>query len=230
MANDRKRGARATVERAQKKSHQDEKKRTAGSAKKEAVKRVAQRPRSPLGQFLFNNGLTLAATALFLLAFLGQILTGHAHYNEEQRQHGKEPVALSEYLTTGEFVEATAENWESEFLQMGVFVLLTVFLYQRGSSESKRPDEPEAVDQPAEEARDHPDAPWPVHHGGIPLAIYKHSLSLALFVLFAISFALHARGGAANYSEEQAVHGGQPVTTLEYLGTSRFWFESFQNW
>ena len=66
--------------------------------------------------------------------------------------------------------------------------------------------------------------------GGPALAIYRHSLSLALFALFAASFALHAVGGARAFSEEQVAHGGQPVTTLQYVATSRFWFESFQNW
>jgi hypothetical protein len=230
MADDQKRGARATVERAQKKSRQEEKERTAGDAKKKAIKRVASEPRSAWGRFFYNNGLTIAATSLFALALIGQILTGHSHYNEEQREHGEQPVALAAYLTSGEFVEATAENWESEFLQMGVFVLLTVFLYQRGSSESKRLDEPEAVDQPPEDARDDPDAPWPVRRGGLPLALYKHSLSIVLLALFAVSFGLHALGGRANYNEEQVAHGGDTVTTLEYLGTNRFWFESFQNW
>jgi len=48
--------------------------------------------------------------------------------------------------------------------------------------------------------------------------------------LFLFSFTLHALGGAQVYSEEQMAHGGEAVTMFQYLGTSRFWFESFQNW
>jgi len=231
MASDLVREARTTVQRAAEHAQTEEQERTTGSASRAAVERtLALRRRTGLRRFVFENGLVLAAVALFLLSFAGQILAGHATYNADQREHGAAPVGLAEYLTTGAFIEATAENWESEFLQMGVFVVLTAFLYQRGSSESKGIEEPEAVDQRPEEARGDPDAPWPVRRGGVPLALYKHSLSLALAALFALSFALHAVGGAAEYSDEQRQHGGAPVSVLGYLATSRFWFESFQNW
>jgi hypothetical protein len=158
------------------------------------------------------------------------VLTGRAAYNDEQREHGEPTVAVAEYLTTGAFLEATAENWESEFLQMGLFVLLTVFLYQRGSSESKRIEEPEEVDQDPREGRDDPGVPWPVRRGRLASALYAHSLSIALLTLFALSFAVHAMSGADDYSEEQLAHGGAPISAIGYLATSRFWFESFQNW
>jgi hypothetical protein len=222
--------ARTTVERAIERTEREEKARTAGSAKRRAVKRVAAMPRSGFRRFLFENGLALVAGLLFLLTFVGQIAAGHAGYNEDQREHGQSTKSVGEYLRSGAFVEATAENWESEFLQMGLFVVLTVFLYQRGSSESKKLYEPEGVDQRPEEASGDPGAPWPVRHGGMPLRLYKHSLSIALFAMFLVSFALHAMGGAADYSEDQVAHGGHAVTTFEYLTTSRFWFESFQNW
>jgi hypothetical protein len=223
--------ARLTVDRATAKSKADDAVRTAGSATRDAVQRTASlRRRTGLSRFVFENGLALAATALFLVSFVGQIVAGHAVYNSEQTDHGQPTVDLVQYFGTGAFVEATAENWESEFLQMGIFVVLTVFLYQKGSSESKKFDEPEAVDQRPEDARGDPDAPWPVRHGGLPLALYKHSLSIALFGLFLVAFLLHAAGGAADYSDAQRQHGGAPVSMMEYLATSRFWFESFQNW
>ena len=223
--------AQTAVERATAKSRAEEQERTAGTATREAIQRTAAlRRRTGVSRFLFENGLALVATALFVLSFAGQVVSGRAAYNEEQQQHGQPAVGYADYFGTGAFVEATAENWESEFLQMGLFVVLTAFLYQRGSSESKKIDEPEAVDQRPEDASSNPDAPWPVRHGGLPLTLYKHSLSLALFALFLVSFVLHAAGGAADYSEEQQTHGGQPVGVLAYLATSRFWFESFQNW
>jgi hypothetical protein len=223
--------ARTAVERATAKSRAEEEARTSGSATREAIQRTAAlRRRTGVSRFLFENGLVLVATALFLLSFAGQVVSGRAAYNEDQRDHGQPTVGYAEYFRTGAFVEATAENWESEFLQMGLFVLLTAFLYQRGSSESKKFDEPEAVDQRPEDASGDPQAPWPVRHGGLPLMLYKHSLSIALFALFLVSFALHAAGGAADYSDEQREHGGQPVGTLAYMATGRFWFESFQNW
>ncbi|MFY1670486.1 DUF6766 family protein [Plantactinospora sp. WMMB334] len=99
------------------------------------------------------------------------------------------------------------ENWESEFLQMGAYVLLTAYLVQRGSSESK--PEPE-TDPPADHA-DHttPSSPWPVRVGGLVLALYRNSLAIALPLLFGISFVLHLLGGTAEYNEKQALESGR---------------------
>jgi hypothetical protein len=69
-----------------------------------------------------------------------------------------------------------------------------------------------------------------VRRGGLALWLYEQSLTLALFLLFAISFAGHAIAGAKEYSQDQLAHGEHSVTALQYLGTSRFWFESLQNW
>ena len=179
-------------------------------------------------RILRENGLSIVLFALFLLILVGQSVAGHRHYNDEQQDHGQQTVGYAEYLTTGDFLEVTMENWESEFLQMAIFVVFTIFLYQKGSAESKSPDEPEEVDR--EPDPNAPGAPWPVRKGGWILKLYENSLSLALFLLFVISFWLHAVGGARDYSEEQLVHGGQAVTTLGYFATSRFWFESLQNW
>src|SRR5687767_659009 len=119
-------------------------------------------------RFLKENGLSLAMFGLFLLFLGGQILAGHRAYNEEQQEHNEGTVSLGSYLKTAHFGEATFENWESEFLQMGGYVLLTIWLRQKGSSESKD-FEPEEVDEdPAKHKKD-PDAPWPVRHGGVVL-------------------------------------------------------------
>jgi hypothetical protein len=183
-------------------------------------------------RFLRDNGLSLVLFVLFFFAFLvGQSLTGHQHYNNEQQEHGQQTVGYLEYLGTGHFLEATMENWESEFLQMFFFVVLTVFLYQRGSAESKDPDKDEEVDRDPRKSRNKKDAPWPVRKGGFVLKLYEHSLSLAFLLLFLGSFILHAVGGAIEYNDEQLAHA-QPerVSTLEYMTTARFWFESLQNW
>ena len=111
---------------------------------------------------------------------------------------------------------------------MGAYVLLTVFLVQKGSAESKDPDEHDAVDD--EPDRSDPHAPWPVRRGGLWSKLYENSLVLAFAVLFLASFVLHAVSGAHAFSAEQQTHGEPAVTTLEYFGMARFWFESFQNW
>jgi hypothetical protein len=150
-------------------------------------------------------------------------------YSDDQVEHGHPATTLGEYLTSSHVVEATFENWESEFLQMGRCVVLTAYLFQRGSSESKPVDEEAPQDADPRQASS-PKAPWPVRQGGFVLILYERSLALLFFVLFALSFWLHAAGGAAEYSADQIDHQAAPVTTMQYLGTSQFWFESFQNW
>src|SRR5918993_2394865 len=180
--------------------------------------------------WLRDHGLLVANLALFVIFIGGMVLTGVCVYNDEQAEHGGETVTPAGYLLTGDFVEATFENWESEFLQMGMYVVLTAFLYQRGSSESKPVDEPAPQDEDPREKRDDPNAPWPVHRGGWVLRLYENSLSILFAVLFAVSVAVHAVSGAAAYSSEELQHGGQPVSVWQYLASSQFWFESFQNW
>ena len=181
-------------------------------------------------RILHENGLSIVLFGLFFLSLAGQSVTGLKEYNDDQRDHGQPQISYTEYLLTGHFVEATFENWESEFLQMSAYVVFTIFLYQKGSSESKPPDTIERVDVIPEESRKRKDAPWPVRRGGWVLKVYENSLSIAFVALFLLSFTLHAAGGAREYSQDQVEHGEPPVSTLEYICTSRFWFESFQNW
>jgi hypothetical protein len=103
-----------------------------------------------------------------------------------------------------------------------------MFLYQKGSSESKDPDKEEEVDREPNPKRKN--APWPVKKGGIILSIYKHSLCYALSLIFLLSFFLHWYGSLKDYNEEQALKGMPLETFSQYLGNSRLWFESFQNW
>jgi len=177
-----------------------------------------------------NNGLSITLFALFLIFLTAQSLVGWHDENNEKQDHGQARIALTDYLSSGAFLEATMENWESEFLQMGCYVVLTVFLYQRGSSESKEPGGKEAVDRDPLKSRNKADAPSPVRKGGWQLKLYSSSLSIAFFGLFAISLVLHAVGGTSTYNESRALHGEPAVSVLGYMQSARFWFESFQNW
>jgi hypothetical protein len=181
-------------------------------------------------RFLRNNSLTLAAFGLFLVFLVGQSLAGNREYNEEQQAHGEPTVDYAEYLQSGHFVEATFENWESEFLQMASYVLLTVWFRQKGSPESKKVEGEEPEDEDPEKHRNDPDAPWPVRRGGVVLALYKNSLAICFGLLFVASMVLHAAGGVNEYNEEQAVHGGSPTSVVGFMKTSSYWFQSFQNW
>jgi len=181
-------------------------------------------------KFLRNNGLSLVVFGCFLIFLIGQTITGYHENNAEQKARGGTALTLRAYLSSGHFLEAVFENWESEFLQMAAYVILTVFLFQKGSSESKAPDRKDPVDEDPRLHRHDPKSPWPVRKGGHLLVLYEHSLSIALFALFLLSFLGHLIGGRLHYNEERADHGQSALSLLQYLCTSRFWFESFQNW
>ena len=185
---------------------------------------------SRLRRIWHDHGLSIVLVILFLVTLGGQTLTGWRAHNHDQREHGEAAIGLSEYLTSGHFGEAVFENFESEFLQMAFYVLLTAFLFQRGSSESKRPDVVELVDLDPRDSPQKEQAPWPVRKGGFVLTVYENSLSIAFSLLLLASFVMHGVTGRAAYNEEQLAHGGETLSTTEYMGTAQFWFESFQNW
>ncbi|HEX2832001.1 MAG TPA: DUF6766 family protein [Thermoanaerobaculia bacterium] len=178
-----------------------------------------------------NNNLSIVIFTLFLLCLCGHALSGWGAYNDEQKEHGEPPVTLSEYLRSPDFGETVFENWESEFLQMGFYVILTVFLYQRGSSESKKHDGTDEVEEDPLAHRDDPGVPSPVRAGGWKLALYKNSLSLAFLLLFLLSFLGHAVAGARKFNAENAEHHStEVVSAIGYMSKPQFWYESFQNW
>ena len=175
-----------------------------------------------------NNGLSICFLLLFAGAMIGQIIFGFQENNKELIEDGSAAINLSSYLISGHFFQATFENWESEFLQMALFVIFTIFLMQKGSSESKYLDEEEEVDRIPSPIRT--GAPWPVRKGGWILSLYKHSLSIALLFLFLISFLAHFYGSLKNENEHLSLQGLPLQSASDYIGDSRFWFESFQNW
>jgi hypothetical protein len=179
-------------------------------------------------KFLHENSLSIVFLLLFLIAMAGQTITGFYQYNEERADDSQPPVTVSKYLVSGHFIESTFENWESEFLQMALFVVLTISLRQKGSSESKKLEGAEEVDREPDPSRD--GAPWPVRKGGLILFIYRNSLTIVFVILFLLSLVLHLYG---SFKDENTQHllKGQPLEHLsDYLGHPRFWFESFQNW
>ncbi|MBA3691280.1 MAG: hypothetical protein H0W82_07700 [Actinobacteria bacterium] len=177
---------------------------------------------------LRENGLSIAMFGLFAIFLIGQVFTGWNSYDADQLSHGARAIGLWSYLTTGHFIEAVFENWESEFLQMASYIVLTVWLVQKGSAESNPLDGGSGDDAGSTETP--ADAPAPVRRGGTWLSLYERSLGLSFALLFLLSIGLHAWGGARAYSEEQKQHGEAPVSVGEYATTSQFWFESFQNW
>jgi hypothetical protein len=116
-------------------------------------------------RFFRENGLSIVMLSLFVTFLIGQAITGNLQGNSERQEHGLTPLGFRQYLSSPHFMEATMENWESEFLQMSLFIILTAFLYQKGSAESKSLSK-EQVDRDPRRSGNKADAPWPVRRGG----------------------------------------------------------------
>jgi len=177
--------------------------------------------------WIHRNGLSLFFLSMFIITWTAQAITGwKEHNNELLNLHARE-IGFFTYLGSGHFISATFENFESEFLQMSLYVLLTISLRQVGSAESKKLNEPEEVDREPVYTQD---APWPVKKGGWILKLYSNSLSIVFGLLFLISWFLHLYGSWQSNNVEQALEGKPKIELLSYLGQANFWFETFQNW
>lgn len=177
--------------------------------------------------YFYRNSLSIVFIALFIVTLAAQVLTGWKEHNEERSDAHAPALTLTGYITTGHCLSATFENFQSEFLQMGLYVLLTVGLRQKGSAESKKIDEAEEVDR---EPVPSPDAPWAVRKGGWILKLYSNSLSIVFFSLFFISWGMHFYGSLMDHNSGQLLKGESADTAFEYIRQPDFWFETFQNW
>ncbi|MES2828818.1 MAG: DUF6766 family protein [Bacteroidota bacterium] len=177
--------------------------------------------------FFYKNGLTIVFMALFIVTLFAQAFTGWKKHNEDLTEDGAKQLSLERYLQSGHFISATFENFESEFLQMSLYVLLTVSLRQKGSAESKQLEGREEVDR---EPKAGADAPWAVNKGGWILKLYSNSLSICFGILFLGSWWLHLYGSWQNHIDEQLAKHLAPDALTTYLGQPEFWFETFQNW
>lgn len=177
--------------------------------------------------FFYRNSLSLVFLVLFLSAILGQAFSGWKEYNKELTEENAAEVSLGEYLGSGHFISATFENFESEFLQMALYVMLTIGLRQIGSAESKSLDKKEEVDR---EPRPSPDAPWPVRKGGWFLKLYSSSLSITFAILFLASWITHLYGSWKDQNAENFIKNKHSISLGDFMTEPRFWFETFQNW
>jgi hypothetical protein len=180
--------------------------------------------------FWHNNSLTIVLLSVFVVAMVGMSISGWQDNNNELTDRKQPTQSYGEYLASGNFIEGVFENWESEFLQMSALVLLTIWLRQKGADDSK----------PLRGKTDQDTQPryklsavttWPERWRALGHFFYSHSLSLSLLAIFAVSFLLHAYGGAQVYNDDAVFYGdAERVDMWSYMGTSRFWYESFQNW
>jgi hypothetical protein len=185
-----------------------------------------------LRTILRDNGLSLFFAALFIGALVGQALTGVAQFNEEQEAAGLHPITLGQFVTSSAFGVDVMENWQSEYLQFLLFILATVWLVQRGSSESKKldevgreTDEDQKVAGSATE-----DSPAWAKVRGWRLSVYSSSLSLVMGTIFVLSWLAQSIAGTTAYNEEQIRDLQDPVSWAEYVTHPDFWNRTLQNW
>jgi hypothetical protein len=183
-------------------------------------------------RFVRDNSLSLFFGVLFLLALAGQGVAGHAVYNEQLLVDGYAPVSLGRYLTSSDFAVDVAENWQSEYLQFLVFVLATVWLVQRGSSESKEPSKlgTESDEDQLIGAHARPSSPAWARAGGWRTALYSRSLGLVMGLMFAGSWLAQSIAGQSAYNEERLRQLQDPVGWAAYVSSADFWSRTLQNW
>ncbi|GIF36708.1 hypothetical protein Axi01nite_10190 [Actinoplanes xinjiangensis] len=166
------------------------------------------------------------------MVLVAQAFAGHADFNQQQLASGMEPVSLGRYLTSASFAADVAENWQSEYLQFFLYIILTVWLVQRGSPESKKPgeqglgsDEKQKVGAYATD-----ESPSWARAGGLRRSLLSNSLGLVMGLLFVASWLTQSIAGAAAYNEEQLRDLQEPVTWAQYLTEPDFWNRTLQNW
>lgn len=130
------------------------------------------------------------------------------------------------------FAVDLAENWQSEFLQFVLYILLTVWLVQRGSAESKKPEEAgrESDEEQLVGAFAREDSPRWARAGGWRTAVYSHSLVIAMGSVFVLSWLAQAVAGHVAYVEERLRDLLEPPTFWQYVGGTDFWGRTLQNW
>jgi len=183
-------------------------------------------------RFLRDNSLTLTFLALFLAAVVAQAIAGHAEFNNDQAGHGGSPVSFWRYVVSSSFGVAVMENWQSEYLQFTLFILLTVFLVQRGSPESK-----EIGKEGTESDKDQRVGPHATEHSpgwarasGLRRRIYENSLVIVMGAAWLGTWMAQAVTGAVEYNAERLEHLSEPVSVFQYVGTAAFWERTLQNW
>jgi glycerol uptake facilitator-like aquaporin len=181
-------------------------------------------------RWLRDNGLTIVLLLMFAGSIIGQWLAGWHVANDAAQRHSEPLMSLSAYAVSPDFLSSVFENWESEFLQMAVYVVLTAILFQRGSAESKDPDETDPRDQDLAAQAYRPGAPSILRRGRLWQALYARSLGIALGLLFVASFVIHWTQSAKVAAKDALAHGEAAPTTLGYLFDAQLWFESLQNW
>ena len=181
---------------------------------------------------LRNNGLSLFFGLIFLLALLGQGLTGHALFNEEQLAAGLDEISLGQYLMSSNFAVDVSENWQSEYLQFLLYITATIWLVQKGSPESKELDKTGLESDQEQLVGEYSNAKSPAwaRTRGWRLTVFSNSLAAIMGLIFLLSWFVQSVAGNSAYNEEQLRNFQQPVEWGEYVVSAEFWNRTLQNW
>lgn len=181
---------------------------------------------------LREQGLSLFFGVIFLLALIGQSFAGAALYNQDQLSSGLSEVSFVHYVTSSAFAADVAENWQSEYLQFLLFIVVTIWLVQRGSSESKKPDEAGLESDEDQLVGEHsqPNSPAWAKVRGIRLVLYSNSLVIVMAAIFVLSWLAQSAAGSVHYNEQQMANLQDPVSWLSYVASADFWSRTLQNW
>jgi hypothetical protein len=181
---------------------------------------------------LRNNGLAIFFASLFAMTLVAQSLAGQHHYNAEQSARGDAGVTWWQYVREVDFWGAVMENWQSEFLQFTVFIAATVWLVQKGSNESKKPEDAglETKEQQKLGSHARADSPLLARAGGLRTALYSHSLVLVMGVIFLASWFAQSLNNWLVFNDEQREQGDPAVSWARYLIDPDFWEKTLQNW
>jgi hypothetical protein len=185
-----------------------------------------------------ENSLSIVFGLMFLAALAGQAIAGQDNYNQEEIAHaameGEQPetLPLGRYVTSSSFGQAVMENWQSEYLQFTLFILLTVWLLQKGSPESKELDKAGLESDEDQKVGEHAEADSPrwAKLDDWRRRVYENSLLIVMGLIWVASWFGHSVTGWSAYNAEQIEHEQEPLSWWSYVGSSEFWETTLQNW
>jgi hypothetical protein len=183
-------------------------------------------------RFLRDNGISLFFGALLLASLLGQTFAGQHQFNAEALEHQSETYSWFRYVTSSEFGGDVLENWQSEFLQFFLYVFATVWLIERGSAESKKPESAGLMSDQSQFVGGYakPDSPRWARVGGLKQRLYENSLGLAMLLCFIGSWVGQSVNNWRAFNHEQLDHHAAPIAYGEYWMNAEFWDRTLQNW
>ena len=183
-------------------------------------------------RFVRENSLTLFFLTLFLASLIAQAFVGHSDFNHDQVAHQDETMSLGRYVTSSVYWVDVMENWQSEYLQFTLFILMTVWLLQKGSPESKELDQAGRESDEKQLVGEHakPNSPAWAKVDGLRRTIYENSLLLVMGSLWVGTWFAQLLTGRAEYNAEQFDHHEAALSIWQYAGTSDFWNRTLQNW